>query len=89
MSGLDQVLPTAGPALTVGGTIFGVWLVLRLISKFQEDFTERYRVELTAERGRRAIAEERETIEREAKERAQAEAARLRRRLIELGESDR
>lgn len=82
---VEELLSSVGPVLTIGGTIYGVWLVLRLIGKFQEDFSDRYREELAevrddlaAERTAHALTERRATA-------AELEVARLIRRLVEEG----
>lgn len=47
----------SGPLIVGGSTIAGVLFVLRLVLRFQRDFTDRYSTELASERGRREAAE--------------------------------
>ena len=54
---LSEAGSAAGPFLVGGSTLAGVWFVVRLVLRFQRDFTDRYSLELSAERGRREQAE--------------------------------
>lgn len=78
MGWLSEAGPAAGPFLVGGSTVAGVWFVVRLVLRFQRDFTDRYSTELAVERGRREQAEA--TIDRLRTEHAEAMDA-LRHRL--------
>lgn len=75
----------AGAALTLLGSVGGVWVIVGMFRKFQTDFNDRYRTELASERDRREQAEKALEAERELRLAAELEAARRGRLLAANG----
>lgn len=48
MAWLTNLGPSVGPVTVVTSTAAGVWFVVRLVLRFQKDFTDRYAAEVHA-----------------------------------------